>query len=130
MGDYDIILSCLEGVSTRRLFHCVSPLSAHRPLIISIFAGLVLRYRNDGYSVRQRSDLLWLNCQADMDAYAEMCDGFGLSPSNARLFGNASLLRKIDRDRKSTRLNSSPLMRISYAVFCLKKKKSNKQIIK
>src|SRR3546814_10103308 len=25
-------------------------------------------------------------------------------------------------DRKSTRLNSSPLMRISYAVFCLKKK--------
>src|SRR3546814_6277550 len=27
-------------------------------------------------------------------------------------------------DRKSTRLNSSPLMRISYAVFCLKKKKT------
>src|SRR3546814_6736230 len=26
-------------------------------------------------------------------------------------------------DRKSTRLNSSPLMRISYAVFCLKKTK-------
>src|SRR3546814_2010359 len=25
-------------------------------------------------------------------------------------------------DRKSTRLNSSPLMRISYAVFCLKNK--------
>src|SRR3546814_20612655 len=97
MGDYDIILSCLEGVSTRRLFHCVSPLSAHRPLIISIFAGLVLRYRNDGYSVRQLSDLLWRNCQADMDAYAEMCAGFGLSPSNARLLGNASLLRNIDR---------------------------------
>src|SRR3546814_5599675 len=29
-------------------------------------------------------------------------------------------------DRKSTRLNSSPLMRISYAVFCLKKKKKKK----
>src|SRR3546814_3928710 len=28
-------------------------------------------------------------------------------------------------DRKSTRLNSSPLMRISYAVFCLKKKKTH-----
>src|SRR3546814_8292594 len=27
------------------------------------------------------------------------------------------------RDRKSTRLNSKSLMRISYAVFCLKKKK-------
>src|SRR5256885_7987669 len=30
-------------------------------------------------------------------------------------------------DRKSTRLNSSHLV-ISYAVFCLKKKKTNKQI--
>src|SRR5690242_20837557 len=32
------------------------------------------------------------------------------------------------RDRKSTRLNSSH-MSISYAVFCLKKKKINKKII-
>src|SRR5436305_12548845 len=30
----------------------------------------------------------------------------------------------LDRDRKSTRLNSSHV-RISYAVFCLKKKKKN-----
>src|SRR5256885_10959196 len=32
------------------------------------------------------------------------------------------MLRRLDRDRKSTRLNSSHLV-ISYAVFCLKKKK-------
>src|SRR5205807_3104276 len=31
------------------------------------------------------------------------------------------------RDRKSTRLNSSHLV-ISYAVFCLKKKKKNKEV--
>src|SRR3546814_5434950 len=31
-------------------------------------------------------------------------------------------------DRKSTRLNSQSLMRISYAVFCLKKKKINIKI--
>src|SRR3546814_3056085 len=30
-------------------------------------------------------------------------------------------------DRKSTRLNSQSLMRISYAVFCLKKKKNTLQ---
>src|SRR3546814_10343010 len=30
-------------------------------------------------------------------------------------------------DRKSTRLNSQSLMRISYAVFCLKKKKQTKK---
>src|SRR3989454_6133525 len=32
----------------------------------------------------------------------------------------------VERDRKSTRLNSSHLV-ISYAVFCLKKKKKKKQ---
>src|SRR3546814_3691589 len=31
-------------------------------------------------------------------------------------------------DRKSTRLNSQSLMRISYAVFCLKNKKNNTEI--
>src|SRR5690554_7279148 len=36
------------------------------------------------------------------------------------------LLRKTTQDRKSTRLNSSHV-RISYAVFCLKKKKKNKK---
>src|SRR5438045_7425370 len=37
--------------------------------------------------------------------------------------------RPLSEDRKSTRLNSSHLG-ISYAVFCLKKKKKNKQINK
>src|SRR3546814_6577312 len=38
--------------------------------------------------------------------------------------GAAAAARLFDRqsDRKSTRLNSQSLMRISYAVFCLKKK--------
>src|SRR3546814_8159171 len=35
----------------------------------------------------------------------------------------APLLDTPRSDRKSTRLNSKSLMRISYAVFCLKKKK-------
>src|SRR2546426_4615791 len=34
---------------------------------------------------------------------------------------------RIVKDRKSTRLNSSHLV-ISYAVFCLKKKKNNNQV--
>src|SRR5256885_10394407 len=39
--------------------------------------------------------------------------------------GDAAALQRIaPRDRKSTRLNSSHLV-ISYAVFCLKKKKDN-----
>src|SRR2546426_4741759 len=38
--------------------------------------------------------------------------------------GGAPARRRRDRDRKSTRLNSSHLV-ISYAVFCLKKKKKH-----
>src|SRR3989442_5237727 len=37
------------------------------------------------------------------------------------------VLREISRDRKSTRLNSSHV-RISYAVFCLKKKKKHLRV--
>src|SRR5690349_23330622 len=37
------------------------------------------------------------------------------------------LRRHLSRDRKSTRLNSSHV-EISYAVFCLKKKKKNKKV--
>src|SRR3712207_7488968 len=37
-------------------------------------------------------------------------------------------IRRIERDRKSTRLNSSHA-NISYAVFCLKKKKNNHSLV-
>src|SRR5256885_2536565 len=40
----------------------------------------------------------------------------------SRACGRSRAARKFPRDRKSTRLNSSHLV-ISYAVFCLKKKK-------
>src|SRR6266850_6457044 len=53
-----------------------------------------------------------------------------LTPSTARavmapLSGMAAF-PALQQDRKSTRLNSSHLV-ISYAVFCLKKKKTHKQ---
>src|SRR2546429_6647178 len=45
-----------------------------------------------------------------------------------RLRNNSSRRRKLTVDRKSTRLNSSHGY-ISYAVFCLKKKKKNYRLI-
>src|SRR3989442_9641171 len=41
---------------------------------------------------------------------------------------NAEPVIVVDQDRKSTRLNSSHV-RISYAVFCLKKKKKNGAVL-
>src|SRR5947207_6176314 len=47
----------------------------------------------------------------------------GPSLYRARVIGGESAARPFELDRKSTRLNSSHTV-ISYAVFCLKKKKS------
>src|SRR2546422_6486995 len=47
---------------------------------------------------------------------------------NAELLGKAGVKIAIQTDRKSTRLNSSHGY-ISYAVFCLKKKKKNRNNI-
>src|SRR5947209_4638040 len=47
-----------------------------------------------------------------------------LSPRRRRLLDPEQLVERVERDRKSTRLNSSHA-NISYAVFCLKKKKQS-----
>jgi len=91
IGRYDIVLSCLEGYSTRRLLHYVEALP-DRPLVISAYPGLVLRFAFDGYSMRSGSDLVWLNSQQDLSAYTDMCEGFSISADNARVLGAPSLL--------------------------------------
>lgn len=95
--DYDIILSSLEGLSSRKLFYHTSQLENARPLIISVYPGLVLRFPYDGFSMRTSADLLWLNCQRDLRMYTQMCEAFDIDAGNARLFGNASLLHEIKR---------------------------------
>ncbi|PST23879.1 hypothetical protein C7U60_10285 [Mesorhizobium plurifarium] len=94
---YDIVLSCLEGLSTRRLMHHLIPLGSKRPLVISAYPGLVLRYAYDGFSMRTASDLLWLNCEADVEAYQTMCSAFDVDGSNARVFGVGALLEPVSR---------------------------------
>jgi len=94
---YDIVLACLEGLSMRRLFQFLPADGAGRPLVVSVYPGLVLRYLFDGLSARAPADFLWLNCRRDLGEYTRMCEGYGIDPSNARLFGNASLIDKIVR---------------------------------
>src|SRR2546422_7879026 len=48
--------------------------------------------------------------------------GRATAGAHARVFPEFMMLKRLGRDRKSTRLNSSHGY-ISYAVFCLKKKK-------
>lgn len=95
---YDIILSCLEGLSTRRLVHHLAALGDKRPLVISVYPGLILRYPFDGYSMRTASDLLWLNSKADLLAFQSMCTAFGVDHHGARIVGLAPLFQTVERN--------------------------------
>src|SRR3546814_6349523 len=59
----------------------------------------------------------------------KLVDVIGLQRLRSRSHQLGMLAGIWEEDRKSTRLNSSPLMRISYAVFCLKKKKHHRRKI-
>lgn len=111
---YDIVLSCLDGLSTRRLVHNLAPLGERRPLIISSYPGLVLRYALDGYSMRTASDLVWLNCKVDYDEFCQMSRAFHLDGDNARIFGVAPLLRKVTRDPDAS---NGPLVFFEQAII-------------
>src|SRR2546426_6666756 len=52
-----------------------------------------------------------------------------LSPEQFHALAQAVKNRRVLKDRKSTRLNSSHLV-ISYAVFCLKKKKTRQYVVR
>jgi hypothetical protein len=98
INQYDVVLACLEGLSTRRLFHYIKEYTEKRPYIICVYPGLVLRYAFDGFAMRCQADQVWLNCRRDLALYTSMCDAFNVDSSNGKLFGNASLLNKIDRN--------------------------------
>src|SRR2546426_5082399 len=65
-----------------------------------------------------------LSAASDLACHCCQQRQFGLNNGRALQVGIAGRCADHDRDRKSTRLNSSHLV-ISYAVFCLKKKKKN-----
>lgn len=113
LSEYDIVLSCLEGFSTRQLMYHVQSLKK-RPLIISVYPGLVLRYAYDGFSMRTASDLLWLNSKSDLTAYRDMCAAFGLPSDNARVFGVAPLL---SRPKRKLNAESGPVVFFEQAII-------------
>ena len=66
--------------------------------------------------MRSASDLLWLNCRSDVTAYREMCEAFGMDGKNARLFGVAPLLQRVERE---TDVDDGPIVFFEQAVIPL-----------
>src|SRR5690606_41569967 len=72
----------------------------------------------------QQRDLLFLEAGVEFDLQVGQPPLARVPVGDRGCFGaRAEVGQRGDRDRKSTRLNSSHV-KISYAVFCLKKKKS------
>lgn len=113
--NYDVVLSCLEGLSTRRLVHYLVEHGDQRPYVVCVYPGLILRYAYDGFSMRAAADQLWLNSKRDVKAYTAMGKSFGLEVSNARLFGNASLLETVVREENAEK--SGPIVFFEQAVI-------------
>src|SRR5690554_7362125 len=90
-------------------------------------------FRAVAHPVRRRIlDLLRNKPQTVGELHAQFRLGGSTFSEHLRALRAAGLVRQSKRgprDRKSTRLNSSHV-RISYAVFCLKKKKKKKHITK
>src|SRR5690554_7181047 len=74
--------------------------------------------------LKNREDVALVFTSLDLPfAFSRFCSAEGI---NNAITTSDFRYRDADQDRKSTRLNSSHV-RISYAVFCLKKKKKNKK---
>src|SRR5258707_10793740 len=76
------------------------------------------------YTTLFRSDDVLSSSHADHASFQQRADG--LVRVHAADVGDLRHPQNSNQDRKSTRLNSSHA-NISYAVFCLKKKKKNKR---
>src|SRR5690554_7112009 len=89
------------------------------------FASFSIRQDLPSFPTRRSSDLLVHLGQAQLPGGAGVLDGGdGARRGTAVIAGDGD---QVGVDRKSTRLNSSHV-RISYAVFCLKKKKMPKPL--
>src|SRR5690606_41472316 len=94
------------------------PLSLHDALPISDREALAAASGGLGVIERREREGLRLDDLADLE-------GLGRGRDADIEGAGAGLVDDLEADRKSTRLNSSHV-KISYAVFCLKKKKKEK----
>src|SRR5690606_39995708 len=78
---------------------------------------------HDALPIWQRLELVGEDILAERSR--ERLEAAGLDVAAVEAGHAAPVLREQQQDRKSTRLNSSHV-KISYAVFCLKKKKTKK----
>ncbi len=98
---YDLVLLALDGARTRRItlaLHDAAEKDAARarPLLLSVFPGIVFRFQLEGMFCRMSSDLLLLNSPHDFALYEAARKALGLDASNAMMAGLSVVPRHRD----------------------------------
>src|SRR3989442_8944006 len=99
------------------------PISRSPPTALRGERQTVRRGKAARWSTRPDLRLAIRAWPAGWSSQVEIQEGFRYLPASQAVPHCGKTARPAGRDRKSTRLNSSHV-RISYAVFCLKKKKN------
>src|SRR5690606_41342075 len=108
---FSLLFFCFHAPATPDIY----TLSLHDALPISVLHVDLSQVR-----IRARR-----KCGGDLGLAVRIADGFVIQQPLGAI---ELVLDHAGQDRKSTRLNSSHV-KISYAVFCLKKKKNKRQIV-
>lgn len=82
-SDCDFLVCCLGGYLLNRVIDAYQHSDAK---VIALFPGIVSHYQLDAFISRFNADQVWLNCPADYELYAKLCQVFGVR-NNSILYG-------------------------------------------
>lgn len=82
---YDYLICCLGGCLLNQV---IGYFANSNIKIIALFPGIVSHYQLDAFISRFNADQVWLNCHADYELYAKLCQVFGVK-NNGILYGAA-----------------------------------------
>ena len=94
LGEEDVVVLGLNGMRSRRFFvrlHHAFEGAPRRPIVTSLYPGLVFRFHLEGMTSRMAADLLLLNSPADLRLYEGALREMGLANRNAICAGLAFL---------------------------------------
>jgi hypothetical protein len=91
--DYDWVILSAENTSCRRFFSTLSKhTSVKRPLVATVYPGILFRHHVDGFSARSPADLVLLNSRKDQLLYRDLIHTMGFETDNSFNFGPVTAL--------------------------------------
>ena len=105
VSGYDWVILCAENTSCRRFFQILqnSEFPLGRPLIATIYPGILFRHHYDGFSARMPADLVILNSSKDRQCFDSLRGTYGDFLDNSFNLGPVTVLGsetfEFNRDR-------------------------------